>query len=168
MKFLDYNKIEEPSKESRKEMYELYKVVFKAKTFSDTKRRNIMTSIVGREVWSWRVVGITKDAINKIIENNYRITSKSSLQRDHYFQSRQETYSAMLTKLYAYDDWWSAVWENDRTILVTKSEHAKKLKNKWEPLDWKLGLFQCAKQAGFSFTMGREGYYIQQNFGSSG
>ena len=70
------------------------------------------------------------------------------------------------------DDWWKEVWDKDRTIILTKEEHSsKKTSNhifNYEEevfeLDWTLGLFQCAKQVGFDYVQGREGYFIKNNF----
>jgi len=165
MKFLEYKRIEEPPKVDKFEMYSLYKALYKTH-FSITKKRNIMTSILGREKWSWRVVGITKEAIKKIIEYNYKVSVKKELQRDHYFQGRNQTYSEIFDKFHTFDDWWKKVWENDRTILMTKLEHSLKKNVQIYDLDWTLGLFQCAKQVGFEYTQGREGYYINKNYSS--
>ena len=122
-----------------------------------------MTSILGRQEWTWRVVGITEEAIKTIIGDNYKSDTKRKLQRDHYYQDRNETYKQIFEKFHPYEDWWNKVWDNDRTILMTKSEHSLKKKIKIYDLDWKLGLFR-ANGIGFKYAQGREGFYIKENF----
>ena len=90
-----------------------------------------MTSILGRQEWTWRVVGITEGAIKTIIGDNYKSKiTKPKLQRDHYYQDRNETYKQIFEKFHSFEDWWNKVWDNDRTILMTKSEHSLKKKVK--------------------------------------
>ena len=162
MKFLDYIKIKEPSEIDKKEMYRLYSEVFKTH-FPITNKDHIMTSILGRQEWTWRVVGITEEAIKTIIGDNYKSDTKRKLQRDHYYQDRNETYKQIFEKFHPYEDWWNKVWDNDRTILMTKSEHSLKKKIKIYDLDWKLGLFR-ANGIGFKYAQGREGFYIKENY----
>ena len=171
MKFLDYKKISMPDKDVIKEMHHLYVELYKT-SFSLNKKKNIMTSIVGREVWSWRVVGISKNSVRKIISHNYKSSVKRELQRDHYFQGRNETYNYIFENFLNIDDWWKEVWDKDRTIILTKEEHSSKKTSNHVfnydeevfELDWTLGLFQCAKQVGFDYVQGREGYFIKNNF----
>ena len=76
----------------------MYKDLFNSH-FSERKKLNLMTAITGWEPWSWRVVGITIDAVGLVKENNGHSSSARELVRDHYFQGRTETYKKMLSKL---------------------------------------------------------------------
>ena len=163
MKPLPYRQIEEPNKNYRKLMYDLYLNVYES-PFILNKKRNLMTEILGRENWSWRVVGISRNAVTEIITGNYKKDVTKKLERDHYFQDRRTTYTGLFENKHSFDDWWKKCWEGDKTILMTKLEHKKKLDIEIIDLDWKLGLFQCSKQAGFEYTQGREGFYIKENY----
>ena len=168
-------KISEPNLEMKKQMYEFYKMTFNS-CFTERKKINLMTSISGWEKWSWRVVGITQNAINEIhyINGNSKVTKL--LVRDHFFQGRSETYKKMILKLLSFEEWWSEFWDNDRTILMTKVEHnkiekikkdegnLKEIKSQIYELDWKSGLFQSGKVAGFLFAKKYEGDFILNNF----
>ena len=70
----------------------------------------------------------------------------------------------MLAKLMLYEEWWSWFWENDKTLLVTKTEHHKKsynFKDDIIPIDWELGYFQCAEVIGFIFKKKNEGKFLE-------
>ena len=164
----------EPSEKLKKEMYEFYVKVFDS-SFDHQKKKNLLTSITGWEPWSWRVVGITANAVGAIVENDGHARVKSQLVRDHFFQGRSVTYNNMLKTKLNFEDYWKEFWNNDRTILMTKEEHNKikadKFVGLWDnisrrvfEIDWKRGFFKSNKVAGFHFTYQQEGFFILQNF----
>ena len=166
--------IDEPSKEIKEEIYKLYTQIYDS-SFDKQKKKNLLTSIAGWEPWSWRVVGITVDAVGRILENNGHARVKSELVRDHFFQGRSKTYENMLVNKLDFENYWKEFWENDRTILMTKEEHNKintdKFVGLWDfkedkifEIDWRHGYFISNKVAGFHFTYKREGQYIVYNF----
>jgi len=163
-------RLEPPTINTKKELHNIYESVFKS-SLPMTKKERILNSIFGYESWSWRVVGISKKALDVFKNNEFKYKS-GVFQRDHYFQGRNETYNYIFENFLNIDDWWNEVWDKDRTIILTKEEHSsKKTSNhvfNYEEevfeLDWTLGLFQCAKQVGFDYVQGREGYFIKNNF----
>ena len=96
----------EPTEPQKLAMYEIYKLIHSSH-FSPAKKRSVMTATLGYETWSWRVVGITEEAIKAIARNNYRKPS-GVLVRDHT-HPRSETYKAIFddaqTPL-SFEDWW--------------------------------------------------------------
>ena len=60
-----------PSVETRKSIYNFYLLTYESK-FSIAKKRHLMTAAMGYEQWGWRVVGITKNAVIEIANNNYK------------------------------------------------------------------------------------------------
>ena len=164
--------MEDPSENKKREMYQFYTQIYDS-SFDKQKKKNLLTSIAGWEKWSWRVVGITANAVGRIIEKKGHASVKKELVRDHFFQSRSKTYENMLKKKLNFDDYWKEFWENDRTILMTKEEH--NLPN-WKmnvvygangnilDLDWRYGYFTSNKVAGFHFTYKKEGDFIFFNF----
>jgi len=162
--------IQEPSENIRKQIYQFYCKIYDS-SFDIQKKKNLLTSIAGWEKWSWRVVGITANAVGRIIEEDGHARVKSELVRDHFFQGRSKTYENMLKKKLDYESYWKEFWENDRTILMTKEEHNKiEIKKRFNidasifDLDWRLGNFTSNKVAGFHFTFKREGDFITFNF----
>ena len=88
-------KLSEPSLEMKEQMYDFYKMTFNS-CFTERKKINLMTSISGWEKWSWRVVGITQNAVNEIHDFNGNSKVTKLLVRDHFFKGRSETYKKML------------------------------------------------------------------------
>jgi len=167
---IPYVKISEPTEQIKKDIYELYKVLFKNSMTFNIKDK-ILTAIFRGE-HGWRVVGISKESVKLFKKYDYKnpngIVTKE-LQRDHFFKSRHEVHKEMLKgELLPYDQWWSTFWDNDRTVIVTKYEHYNKKPSESDifPIDWELGLFRTAKTAGFAFTQMREGRFLRENFDS--
>ena len=166
--------IDEPSKKIKEEIYKLYTQIYDS-SFDKQKKKNLLTSIAGWEPWSWRVVGITVDAVGRILENNGHARVKSELVRDHFFQGRSKTYENMLVNKLDFENYWKEFWENDRTILMTKDEHNKintdRFVGLWDfkedkifEIDWRDGYFISNKVAGFHFTYKREGQFVVYYF----
>ena len=164
----------EPTDKLKKEIYQFYTQIYDS-SFELQKKKNLLTSIAGWEEWSWRVVGISVSAVGKIIDKNGHASVRKELVRDHFFQSRSETYNNMLKTKLNFEDYWKEFWNNDRTILMTKDEHnminTDKFTGQWDDysnkvfeIDWKLGNFKSNKVAGFHFTKQKEGFFILQNF----
>tara|TARA_B100000959_G_C14655501_1_gene490164 strand:- start:52 stop:609 length:558 start_codon:yes stop_codon:yes gene_type:complete len=163
--------LDEPEDKLKKQMHNMYGNIFNS-SFSERKKINLMTSIHGWEPWSWRVVGITPEAVATIVKHEGRNTVVKEIVRDHYFSGRTKTYKEMLSNFYSYKDWWSEFWKNDRTILMTKKEHAKRksesyvgLPKEYFKINWKYGYFPCGKVAGFSYAKKYEGDFIISSFG---
>ena len=104
--------IQEPSENIRKQIYQFYCKIYDS-SFDIQKKKNLLTSIAGWEKWSWRVVGITANAVGRIIDEDGHARVKSELVRDHFFQGRSKTYENMLKKKLDYENYWKEFWEND-------------------------------------------------------
>jgi len=166
--------LEEPDLKKKQKMYKLYQNIFNS-NFLDKKKIGLLNAAFGFEPWGWRVVGITKNAVDLIKKNNGNQNVTKHLVRDHFFQGRNVTYKKMLEKLYNFDDWWKEFWNNDRTILMTKEEHNKiekikknkdtleKIKKNIYKIDWKKGYFPGAS-IGYLYSKKKEGYFVINNF----
>ena len=158
----EVKKAEPPSDQIKKELYSIYESILKS-SVSLNKKERMLNSIFGFEPWSWRVVGISKEAIKEFKDNNFNYKS-GTFQRDHYFQDRYITMRKMLEKLMPLGDWWNWFWENDKTILITKTEHNKKsydYERDIIPIDWTLGYFESGPILGFKYAKKREGEFLK-------
>ena len=161
-KIQEPTKVQGPSEPIKKQIYELYCAIYKS-TLSPNKKEKMLNSIFGYEPWSWRVVGISKNAIREFAKNNFNYKS-GTFQRDHHFQPRYVTLRKMLENIMPYDKWWPWFWDNDRTLLVTKEEHNKK---SYDPkkdiisIDWQLGYFESGATMGFNYKKKNEGKFIE-------
>ena len=156
----------EPTDAEKKSYYAIYKLVF-ANHFSLSKKRSVMTAVLGYESWSWRVVEITEDAIKAIARDNFNKPARV-LARDHQLP-RVTTYNKMFkperdTPM-PFEEWWEWIWENDKTTLTTNEEHHNKAKqaiSKTYPIDPRESYFVDAEVAGWHQTQRREGALVRK------
>lgn len=121
-----------------------------------------MTAILDYETWSWRVVGITEEAIKAIARNNFNRPIRM-LARDHTL-SRRETYNRVFSEKMPFDEWWNWIWENDKTILMTNEEHRLihiQQPSKVYEIDPNLSYFVNGEVAGWYQSIAREGEFIR-------
>lgn len=151
----------EPTQQKKEELYKLYELIFDS-SFTLTKKRSVLTNVLGCETWSWRVVGITEEAIKAIARNNFNKPSKV-LARDHTL-SRKDTYNRTFAEKMNFDEWWEWIWDNDKTILMTNEEHNlihSKQPTKVYAIEPKLSLFVDSGLIGWYQTRAREGEFVR-------
>ena len=154
----------EPNENRKRLMYEFYLLTYQS-DFDLTKKRHIMTSAFGYEKWCWRVIGITRQAIIRIADNSFKLPK--GLQRDHFKQSRAETFNKIFRQHHDFEDWWNCVWENDETILMTKEEHNnhKQLdQNDVYPVDYRMGYLRNKAVVGIHFSKNTDGVFIKKMY----
>lgn len=151
----------EPTDAEKELIYRIYDLIYSSH-FSLSKKRSLMTAALGYETWSWRVVGITEEAIKAIARNNFNKPSKM-LARDHT-QPRSVTYTEIFDKekMMSFTEWWNWVWEHDKTTLMTNEEHHTQRISKVYGLDPALGYFVDGETAGWYQTKGREGAFLKE------
>lgn len=149
----------EPSDEEKELIYRIYELIYSSH-FTLPKKRSLMTAALGFETWSWRVVGITEEAIKAIARNNFNKPNKT-LARDH-MQPRSETYTKIFKEKMSLQTWWNWVWEHDKTILMTNEEHHTQKISKIYDLDPAWGYFVDEETAGWYQTKGREGAFVKE------
>ena len=154
----------EPDESKKKEIYKLYEYIFKS-SFDTKKKEVLLTIAFGNEKWSWRVVGISYQALSEFQQNGFKYKTRT-FNRDHFYQPRIVTFRKMLKELMPYEKWWKWFWKNDETIIVTIKQHNNNKNLLVEnldiiPIDWRLGYFTCNPVVGFSYTKIREGEYLR-------
>ena len=151
-----------PTDEGKKQIYELYKFIFHSK-FAEHKKENLLNHAFTYEPWSWRVIGITTNALVEFKKNNFKYKT-GTFYREHFKQARHITMRKMLSNLMEYEKWWEWYWDNDKTIIVLGDERDKKntIRSKIIDIDWKLGYFEMAKLVGFKFSVKKEGEFLKK------
>jgi len=76
----EVKKNEPPNDQVKNELYNIYGSILKS-SVSLNKKEKMLNSIFGFEPWSWRVVGISKEAIKEFKDNNFNYKS-GTFQRD--------------------------------------------------------------------------------------
>ena len=146
-----------------KELYDVYLAVFKMQHEPLQRRVLIMTNLMGGKPWSWRVVGITREALQRYSDQGFKYKAGSSINRSH-ITSRRDMYSAMLERPapMPIDEWWAYFWKHDKTIIATGSENnSKKQMSDIFKIDPEIGLFQSNQVAGFKLSRKKEGVYLR-------
>ena len=150
--------IEEPEEHYRRELYKIYKSILDT-SLNVKKKRNLLTYLFAWENWSWRVVGISVNALQKIKDNDF--VSNQGIVRGH-INDRSKTYDLLTSKTVEYEEWWKTFWDNDATELVTKEENGKKqTKSKIVEIDVSKGYFVSNGLVGFKFRKTAEGEYCR-------
>ena len=98
----------------------------------------------------WRIVGITKSALQILKDNNFIYKKGMKIQRSHK-KNCHEIYSKMFIEPFENSDkWWKYYIKNDETILSLSSENKSISTNKFIlPIDQSLELF---KDKGYVWT----------------
>ena len=117
--------IKEPGEPYRKELYKIYSSIVESE-IDDNKKRNLLTYVFAWENWSWRVVGISLNALKRLQVNKF--SSSKGIRRGHIID-RAKTYEILVSKKVDYEEWWQTFWDNDKTELVTNEENEDKEKN---------------------------------------
>lgn len=149
----------EPTENEKRFIYGLYELIYDSH-FTLPKKRSLMTAALGYETWSWRVIGITEDAIRAIAQCGFK-KPPGKLARDHR-RSRAETYKATFERKMDFEEWWGWIWENDETILMTNEEHRSQILSKVYALDPRDNYFVDGEVAGWYQTRAWEGALIKR------
>jgi hypothetical protein len=155
------NPIEPPSREYRKVLHGIYENLYHSKLVAE-KKIKLLTYILAWEPWTWRVVGISKSALELIKNQNFK--KAKGVVRGHKID-RRETYGKLIKTHHKLDVWWETVWENDQTRLITKDENkVVSLLNEDDVcvVDLKRGMFECNKLIGYKFRVSAEGKYCEE------
>ncbi|GAB3488528.1 hypothetical protein [Marinomonas epiphytica] len=87
------------------------------------RKVRLLTELFGQYDDGWRVIGITKSALQKFIESDFKRIPRMGIQRAH-ITDRVSTYTYMFENVfYDADSWWEYHLKHDETILSTSSEN---------------------------------------------
>ena len=99
----------------------------------------------------WRVIGITKEALNVFQAHGFKKVSRMGINRGHIFD-RKDTLQYMLDYPFRdVEEWWNFFYDRDKTILMTSTENITgKLSDHYSVPE---GLFH---NSGFAWRHGKE------------
>jgi len=91
--------------------------------FNLQRKTMLLTALMGGVEWSWRVVGITVGALEAIAPTGYRY-AKGTICRAHLIP-RIDTARQLfeIPQPLPIDEFFEWFWENDETVIATKSEN---------------------------------------------
>ena len=163
-----------PSDDEIKELHDLYKFIMNMKHLNETKRNELIKSLWKWAPWCYRVVGISKGALDEICRR-YREEKKwdrKGFCRDHVIPQKKTIENLTKEVITDWKKWWQIVEEGDQTRIVTRTEHdqisaAEKVNNEismqWIRLSPPDGLFQNAGAISFKLRRNTEAKYLVEN-----
>ena len=136
-------------------MHAVYVAIFKAKQacpngFGDNDVTRLLTSLMGGKPWSWRVVGITPEALDLFAQNNFKRPPKL-IQRGHKF-ARVKTARKLFERPApaTLDEFFRIFLKNDKTVLMTAEQNQRKQFPKYSGINNPDGdLFPCGPLVGW-------------------
>lgn len=140
-------------KREAKACYEIYAALYNSHInypdiFTVSRCTGILTALMGSHNWSWRVVGITPQALKIFKDNDFKkIPSGGGITRAH-ITSRKSTCEDLIksNKIFSPDDFINKWLENDKTVICGKGENKDNFFAKYISIDNPFGiLFQSAK-----------------------
>jgi len=87
----------------------------------NTSKIKILERIVAQGTNNWRVVGITRKALEQFADQNYKYVTRSGIQRAHIHR-RHDTFGQLIDNKTNEDEFWRLIDERDITILAAKGE----------------------------------------------
>lgn len=108
------------------ELYHDYLFIKKLKSPLQVKVR-MMTSLLEQYEGSWKIVGITRQALEKFYRKDFKYERFMEINHSHLFD-RHKTYKEMLTKDMNEKEWWDLFLKNDECVLSLSNEN-KNVKN---------------------------------------
>jgi hypothetical protein len=113
--------------------------------------KEILTAVMGRQSFSWKVVGITKGALEVFAKSDFKYKSGQGITRAHLVP-RVETVKQLLSESSPYDqDRFVEFWnKNDMTVICAKGENKSSIPNYIPIANLQGALFSCeGKLAGW-------------------
>lgn len=108
--------------ELKEELFEIFKLLANSNQLPAAYVTRAWASCFSVWKGAWRPTGITKDAFNRLKENNF--SSLQGIHRAHiiprydvFVKARGKTWSSI-------DEWWDFMVEHDQCVLATKEENA--------------------------------------------
>lgn len=102
---------------------------------------------------TWRVIGVTSDALEVFAQHGYRKESRMGVNRGHLV-NRNETYTHLYKNRFE-DPWefWAYYYDRDSTVLMTASENMSGEYSKMLDIPQELGLFHTQ---GYAWKHGKK------------
>jgi hypothetical protein len=133
----------------KNQIYDVYLALFKL-NIKVQRKCSIMTSLLGGDEWSWRVIGITLEAVNLLERNGYKYL-KGSICRAHIV-GRLTTAKTVYERdePVSLDELFQIYWANDKTVISTKAENGNHVRLPLViPIDHELKNFPCGAVVGW-------------------
>ncbi len=123
----------------------------------------MLTGLMGSRPWSWRVIGITQEALRLYSEHGYNKPPNRQIQRGHLY-GRSGTARELFDSPTAMtvDEFFKFFLARDRTVLMLTKENPSNSHNRpppdFIPIDQDLQLFRCGGLVGYQHGQAETNY----------
>jgi len=142
----------------RKALHSIYAAQFDTlkkfpNVFTRADATRMLTGLMGSRPWSWRVIGITSDALDIFSKNDFKRPA-GQIQRGHR-DDRASTARALFFERdipMPLDEFFEFFLQRDQTVLMTKSENKHRPGGEFPAfiaIDAQLALFPCGTLVGW-------------------
>jgi hypothetical protein len=137
--------------------------------FTLTQSNTELTTVMGGRPWSWHVIGITKLALVRYNELDFKHVAKSGITRAHLIP-RFVTTKKLLneSKPFSMAEFFSIWLEADKTVICGPGENKKEFTAEYLKIDNEDYRLFNSKTIGWRFRVDEEGAFIrslyQQHF----
>lgn len=121
--------------------------------FSNADATRMLTSLMGARPWSWRVIGITRNALEVFAQNDFQRPA-GRIQRGHR-DDRASTARALFREPHIalpLDEFFKVFLQRDETVLMTVEENKHKPNGTFPdfiPIDREHQVFPCGTLVGW-------------------
>ncbi len=132
--------------------YATYKFIFNRKEFDFPKQFRLFSALIANEPWAWRVIGITKSALDQLRVSHY--ANWNGIQRAHLTNRMQKARNTFFSKVIVpKESFFEKLCTDDETVLALKTENRGIANNRTiiRFVNPRLGLFQ-SQARGFTFN----------------
>ena len=101
-----------------------YQIIKKMRTPEGNKIK-ILSTLFSTNPNSWRVVGITPEALEVFKKHNFKKVSGMGINRSHLIQRHSYYKNLLNMEIPSQQEFWEKYYNNDITVLATSSENMK-------------------------------------------
>ena len=125
----------------RSALYRKYEAIYYAYQYDNsfftlTQSNTELTTVMGGRPWSWHVIGITKAALLRYKELDFRRVSKSGITRAHLIPRIKTTTKLLnVDKPYSLEEFFDIWLSADKTVICGPGENKKEFNVSYLPID---------------------------------
>ena len=117
-------------------------MLLKESTLTHNKKSIVLRSLFVGEKWSWKVSGISHDALKELEKNNFKKLPRR-FERHHPIPFKKTAEQLFGHNKFSKEEFYELIALNEEVHLITKEEH-KSQKYHLYKIDMSLGLFENA------------------------
>jgi hypothetical protein len=151
-------------------LYKKYLAIHEAyqadSNFFSIKQSNIeLTTVMGGRPWSWHVVGITKAALIRYKELDFKYVAKSGITRAHLIPRIETTQKLLLNdQAYSMYDFFKIWLDSDKTVICGPGENKKGFNIEFIQIENDEFNFFNSASIGLKFRADHEGQLLRKMY----